>query len=190
MRNQLKLPQRLKTNIRRLRLVSRILALLISIAVLVPITMTLIKFLRTKDVYRTVSTATGARVSRTAWAKDTKAWPTYMYFAVAVVSVVLNSITLFRYKYGVAKANTASYIASGFSWGILVGNFVIWCVAAAMYRAEKDKGGHSNDLWGWTCSAPARAIQKEFADQVDFNRYCDIQVRLFFLSLFSAVSLS
>lgn len=99
-----------------------------------------------------------------------------MYFGVAAVSVLLNFTTMFSYKFGIAKANVASVITSTFSWINLIGNFVVWCVAAGLYRAEKDKNGKSNDLWGWTCSAGARAIQKEFVGDIDFGRYCNVQV--------------
>lgn len=99
-----------------------------------------------------------------------------MYFAIAAVSVILNFGTVFSYKFGVDKANVASYVTSTFSWVIMLGNLIVWSVAAGMYRGEKDKNGKSNDLWGWTCSAAARAIQKEFADDVNFDRFCNVQV--------------
>lgn len=139
--------------------------------------MTLVKFYRTNTIYRNVTTATGETASRTAWAHDSKTWPTLMYFGVAAISMLLNFGTVFSYKFGVETANTASFVASLFSWVIMLGNLVVWSVAAGVYRAEKDKGGRSNDLWGWTCSAGARAIQKEFAGEVDFNQYCTVQVK-------------
>ncbi|KAJ4365828.1 hypothetical protein N0V83_008449 [Neocucurbitaria cava] len=167
----------LKARIRHLRLLSRILAFAISLAVLVPITMTLVKFLTTKNTYRDViTTSTGETASRTAWAHNSKTWPTFVYFGVAVVSALLDFGTVISYMFGgVEQANAASHVASVFSWIIMVGNFVVWTVAAAMYRVEKNRNGKSNDLWGWTCSAGARAIQKEFAGEVDFSRYCTVQ---------------
>ena len=162
--------------IRKLRIISRTLALFISIAVLIPIALTLHKFLSTRTIYRTVTLPSGQSISRTPWARDTRAWPTYMYFGVAAVSVLLNFATIFSYTFGVERANVASVITSTFSWVNMVGNFVVWCVAVGVYRAEKDKNGKSNDLWGWTCSAGARAIQKEFVGDIDFGRYCDVQV--------------
>ncbi|CAN9155690.1 unnamed protein product [Alternaria alternata] len=165
----------LKTRIRKLRIVSRSLALFISIAVLVPTALTLYKFLSTRTIYRTVALPSGQSVSRTPWAHNTRAWPTYMYFGVAAVSVLLNFTTMFYYKFGIEKANVASVVTSTFSWINLIGNFVVWCVAAGLYRAEKNKNGKSNDLWGWTCSAGARAIQKEFVGDIDFGRYCNVQ---------------
>jgi hypothetical protein len=99
-----------------------------------------------------------------------------MYFGVAAVSVLLNFVTICSYKFGVDRANVASVITTTFSWVNVLGNFIVWCVAAGLYRAEKDKNGKSNDLWGWTCSAGARAIQKEFVGDIDFGRYCNVQV--------------
>ncbi|OAL46135.1 hypothetical protein IQ07DRAFT_518330 [Pyrenochaeta sp. DS3sAY3a] len=173
----------LKARIRRLRVISRVLAFCISVAVLVPITMTLVKFLSTQNTYRPVTNARGETVNRTAWARNTKAWPTWMYFAVAAVSVLLNFVTVFSYKFGVDKANTASYVTTTFSWVIMIGNLVVWSVAASLYRSEKDKDGRSNDLWGWTCSAGARAIQKEFAGEVDFDKFCNVQSVSWYIGL-------
>jgi hypothetical protein len=137
--------------------------------------MTLIKYLSTKNTFRPV-VRDGRTTIRTAWAKDTRAWPTYVYFGVAAISVILNFLTIFSYKFGVEAANFASYVTSWFSWTIMIGNLVVWTVAAAMYRKEKDKDGKSNDLWGWTCSAGARRIQKEFVGELDFDQYCNVQV--------------
>jgi hypothetical protein len=114
-------------------------------------------------------------VTRTAWAKDTRAWPTWAYFGVALTSTCLNFITIFSYKYGVAKANTANRVTTTFSLVVMLANLIVWSVAATLYRSERDKDGKSNDLWGWTCSAGARAIQKEFNQDVDFGRFCSVQ---------------
>lgn len=54
----------LKQRIRMLKLVSRILAVILSIATLIPLMMTIIKFLTTRDITYTVDGQT-----RTAWAK-------------------------------------------------------------------------------------------------------------------------
>ncbi|KAJ4324962.1 hypothetical protein N0V94_001016 [Neodidymelliopsis sp. IMI 364377] len=173
----------LKALIRRLRLISRILSFLISIGVLVPITMTLIEFLRTQNTYRTITHLDGTTASRTPWAHDSKVWPTWSYFAVAALSVFFNFVTLFSYHFGVSKANTASQVTSVFSWIVMLGNLVVWIVAVGVYRGEKDKGGKSNDLWGWTCSAGARAIQKEFAGDVDFDKFCGVQSASWYVGL-------
>ncbi|KAJ4984769.1 hypothetical protein SVAN01_09727 [Stagonosporopsis vannaccii] len=172
----------LKALIRRFRLISRILSTLISIGVLVPLTMTVIKFLTTQNTYRTVTTPSGT-TSRTAWHHDSRTWPTYSYFGVALLSTLLNFATVCSYAVSVSRANAVSVLTSTFSWIDMLGNLVVWAVAASVYRAEKDKGGKNDDLWGWTCSPAARAIQKEFANEVDFNRYCDVQSAGWFVGL-------
>ncbi|EAT78137.1 hypothetical protein SNOG_14597 [Parastagonospora nodorum SN15] len=175
----------LKARIRRLRVISRVLAFLISVGVLIPITMTLAKYLGTKDTFRTI-VQDGQTIERTAWAKNTRAWPTWMYFAIAALSALLNFGTVFSYRFGVETANAANYVTSAFSWIVILGNFVVWSVAAGMYRGEKDKDGKSNDLWGWTCSAGARAIQKEFAGDVNFDRFCNVQSVSWYIGLVQA----
>jgi hypothetical protein len=139
--------------------------------------MTLHKFLTTQNVYKTITDPHGNIVTRTAWAKDTKAWPTWMYFLVAAITVLLNLAILISYMFSVEKANKAAVVASVFTWSVLFGNLVVWCVAASLYRTEKDKNGKSNDLWGWTCSPLAKAIQKDFGE-VDFDMFCTVQVSL------------
>jgi hypothetical protein len=109
-----------------------------------------------------------------------------MYLGVAAVSVLLNLVTMLSYKFGVGKANIASFITSIFSWVNILGNFVVWCVAAGIYRAEKDKNGKSNDIWGWTCSAGARAIQKEFVGDIDFGKYCNVQSVSWYIGIVQA----
>lgn len=140
---------------------------------MVPITITLHKFLTTKNVFRDVRKDDGTVVHRNPWFKDTKEWPTYMYFGVAAVSTVLNFSVLASYLRGsVESANKSAYVSSLFSWTIMLGNLIVWCVAAALYRKEKA----TDDIWGWACSPAARKIQKSFSDQIDFNQSCNVQV--------------
>ena len=60
---------------------------------------------------------------------------------------------------------------------ILVGNLTIWVVTIAIYRYEQDLKGKLKDLWGWTCSGPAKALQTVFKE-VQFDTYCNIQVKV------------
>jgi len=174
---------RLKSLIRRLRIISRMLAFLISLGVLIPISLTLAKFLTTKDTYRNVTLTNGTQHRRTAWAKDTKAWPTYMYFAVAAASTVLHAATLLAYCCGVGKANTANTVTSVFTWTVNLG---IWGAAVGVYRMQKDWHGVSNDLWGWTCSDGAQNIQDDFQGVIDFEKFCGVQSTSWFVGLAQA----
>jgi hypothetical protein len=98
-----------------------------------------------------------------------------MYFGVAVVSTLLNFGVLVSYLRGsIAGANKTAYVSSIFTWVVMLGNLIVWCVAAALYRSEKA----TDDLWGWACSDAAKLIQREFADQIDFGESCNVQVSL------------
>jgi hypothetical protein len=107
-----------------------------------------------------------------------------MYFAVAATALLLNLVIVLSYFFGgVNSANRAAIAATVFTWIHMIGNLIVWAIAASLYRTEKDKGGKHNDLWGWTCSAPAKAIQKDFAHVVDFNAYCNIQSISWYIGL-------
>ncbi|KAF2100045.1 hypothetical protein NA57DRAFT_75549 [Rhizodiscina lignyota] len=165
----------LKHRIRILKVTSRTIATLLSIGSLIPVALTLHKFLSTQNTFKDVKTASGSTVHRTAWAFGTRAWPTFMYVAVAAVSVTLNAVVMISYLRGIRNANRAAKVASVFSWIVILGNLGVWIAAAAIYRQQKDFKGKSNDLWGWTCSAGAQEIQKVFKDQINFNQYCTTQ---------------
>jgi putative Mn2+ efflux pump MntP len=100
-----------------------------------------------------------------------------MYFSIALSSFIFNLSALIGYFRSVKTANLASTIATWFSFIILAANIIVWAVAAAIYKYEKgvtDDQGKHDDLWGWTCSGPAKAIQETF-HEVPFDKYCNIQ---------------
>ena len=163
---------KLKHRIRQLRVVSRVLAVILSAAVIVPLSWTLVKFLETRNEYFTVD---GER--RTAWASGTNTTFFYVYFGVAVVSFLLESIILIAYCRGVRQANRAAMISGIWSGIIIAGHIVIWGLAVAVYRYGKEPGGDGKftDLWGWTCSTAAEQIQPAITN-IKFSRACTIQV--------------
>lgn len=141
--------------------------------------MTVQKFLTTHNVYRDVLLPTGKTVHRTAWAADSKVWPTYMYFGVASTSLFLDAGILISYLWSIKVANRMDNVGSAFSLVVFVGNLVVWAVAAGIYRYEKDGGERPKDLWGWTCSSAAARIQDVFREDVEFEKFCGVQVGLF-----------
>lgn len=164
--------EKLKTRIRKLKLVSRIVATILSFLTLVPITMTLIKFLETRYITYTVKGK-----ERTAWAKDTITWYTYMYFGVSMVSFLLNSIIMVAYLQSLRRANTAANVAGWFTGTVFFSHVIVWAVSAGLYRHGKEPvNGKFRDLWGWTCSTSAQELQAVLPD-VDFKKYCSVQVR-------------
>ena len=220
----------MKKRIRLLRLVSRLLSLIISLAVFIPIAITFHIFTNTKDTYRTIpspsSTAAALLVrqyqagsdyaypspstgyypstfatatypytsstasptatslpasdsddptSRTPWHANTRAWPTYLYFATSLFSLILNLIILLSYTLSIRAANVVAAVNTLFDYTILLFNLAFWIVTVVIYRVEKDLNGVSDDIWGWSCSAGAQSIQELFDDVVDFNSMCDLQ---------------
>jgi hypothetical protein len=149
-------------------------------------TLTAIQFLRTKDTYRIAPGPTGTPVLRTPWHANSRVWPTYSYLGVAALSTLLHAFTLASYACSVRAANRASLLTSVVVWAEHAGNLAVWIAAASMYRAEKDKNGVSDDLWGWACSKGARAIQAEFRVDVDFKRTCATQSAAWFTGLAQA----
>ncbi|KAF2459592.1 hypothetical protein BDY21DRAFT_282437 [Lineolata rhizophorae] len=163
--------QQLKQRIRKLRLISRVLSALVAIGVFIPITMTLYKFLSTRDVFREVTRPDGGVEERTAWAKDSKTWPTYLYFGIAATGLLLNFGILVAYMRSVASANVVAAVAGVFGWLTVLGEIGVWIATVVVYRTEK----RTDDLWGWSCSEAAQNIQEVFANEVNFEQYCDIQ---------------
>jgi hypothetical protein len=137
--------QRLKQRIRILKLVSRIIALMLSLATLIPLTMTLAKFLMTRNESFVIDGQ-----ERTAWAKDSLTWYTYMYFGVALTSFVFDLAIVVAYCRGVKKANKVAAVATWWSTTVQVGHVVVWVVGAVVYRyGKKPVDERFRDLWGW-----------------------------------------
>lgn len=170
-----RLNARHKRRIRILKAASRILSTILSLATSIPLAMTLVKFLQTKDEYLTVDGQSG-----TAWAAGTITWYTYLYFGVAAVALILNIAILASYCLcgdGVKGANRTAEVEgwwSGLQW---TGEAAVWIASVVIYRygREPDEEGKFKDLWGWTCSPVANAIQEEITN-VDFSVYCNVQV--------------
>lgn len=167
----------LKHRIRQLKFLHRLLSALLSLATLIPLTLTLAKFLTTKDTYFPVN-----GVERTAWAAGTITWYTYLYFSVALVSFLLDAAVLLAYCCGgVSSANKAADVGGWWTKLTWAGQVGVWVASVAIYRYGKEplEDGKFKDLWGWTCSPAARAIQGQVPN-VDFDRYCGVQTASFY----------
>jgi len=121
--------QKLKWRIRQLKFVSRIATAVASLATFIPLAMTMVKFQQTRDVYVTVNGQ-----SRTAWANNSITWPMYMFFAISLISLVLNIAIITAYSRDIVTANKVASVASGFSIINLVGHGIVWIVATTLYR--------------------------------------------------------
>jgi ABC-type dipeptide/oligopeptide/nickel transport system permease subunit len=108
-----------------------------------------------------------------------------MYFGIAATSFLMNLGTLIGYFWGVKKANLVSTLSTVFNVTIAAANLLVWIIAAGIYKYEKElvEDGKHNDLWGWTCSAAADAIQHAFVNEVPFDRYCTVQATSWYAGL-------
>lgn len=137
--------QRLKQRIRILKFISRVIAFGLSLVTLVPLAMTVAKYLLTKNDYFNVDGK-----QRTAWPAHPITWYTYMYFSVASISFLFNFAILIAYWRGVKKANSVASAASCWSHLVLVGHVVIWVVSTALYKLSSlPIAGEFRGLWGW-----------------------------------------
>lgn len=67
-------------------------------------------------------------------------------------------------------------VASKWEYLVQGSQIVIWAVSAGIYRYGREPvDGKFWDLWGWTCSQDAAALQA-VVDDVDFEKYCGMQV--------------
>ncbi|KAK3049600.1 hypothetical protein LTR09_009021 [Extremus antarcticus] len=174
---------KIKSRIRLLRLISRSLAVLLSAATLAPLAMTLIKFFQTRNEEMIVD-----GVSRTAWASGTIAWYTYMYFGISTVSFLLNAAIMISYCRGTKQANTTAQYAGYWSALIMGAHVVVWAISVGVYRYGKEPvDGKFRDLWGWSCSEAANAIQEQVTN-VNFEQYCSIQTTSFFTGIANTVA--
>ncbi|KAI6869950.1 hypothetical protein KC343_g13979 [Hortaea werneckii] len=170
--------RRVKLWIRILKFLERVLSLILSILTLIPLVMTLVKFFQTKNIYYTVD-----GTQRTAWAENSITWYTYLYAAVAGLSSLFNAAIILAYVVGVRRANAVEAVASKWEYLVQGSQIVVWAVSAGIYRYGREPvDGKFWDLWGWTCSQDAAALQA-VVDYVDFEKYCGMQTASFNLGI-------
>ena len=132
---------KIKRYIRILRFVSRTLAVILSAATVVPLVITVIKFLETRNQTITVNGE-----QRTAWASGTITIYTFVYLGISGVSLLLNSAILIAYCRSVKKANTAASVASWFNIAVIIGHVAIWVAGVIIYMYGKATAA-GKDLW-------------------------------------------
>ena len=156
--------QTLKRYLRITKIASKALTLLFSTFMFATMVFTLATYQRTKS---------SERGGRTAWPKEPKLWPTFMLLAGAGSTLLLSFVGLLAYCRAFDRARR--------SWKLTVVKYAVhigaWLVVSALYRYEKSTHGVNDDLWGWSCSAAAGALQGEFDGVVDFSSLCGVQVR-------------
>ena len=158
--------QKLKRYLRIVQSATSVMSSLFSVIMFAIMIYVSMKFQSTKSIIRG---------GRDAWPKHPKLWPTIMLLVASGVTLLLSTITLLSYCFCFKTARQ--------SWKLTIIKYVIhilvWAAVTILYRYEKSLHGNDNDLWGWSCSQKAKAIQGEFNGVVDFSSLCTVQASSF-----------
>ena len=149
------------------------MAVILSLATLVPLLMTIAKFVSTRNVYFDVDGQ-----QRNAWANKSITLYTFVYTGLTSLSLLLDISVIVAYfsEQGIRNANRTALASSIWSWATLLSNIVIWSISVSIYRYGREPvDGKYKGLWGWTCSSAAHDLQ-DVLPSVDFDKYCTIQV--------------
>ena len=165
--------RRMKKSIRILRFFHRFATFALAVVTMTLLCITVHAYLTSRDARATIYSGVGGEVRRGPWHNPTKTWPTYLLLANAVTSVFFGLISMLGYVYGgVAWANKMTDLGGAdFYFGFWILHSIVWLVTTVLYRQQRKVA----DLWGWSCSPQAHAIQGVFRDVVDFDYLCRIQ---------------
>ncbi|MCJ1447709.1 MAG: hypothetical protein MMC23_008220 [Stictis urceolatum] len=153
---------RMKIHIRLFKVVVRVLTFALSVFATYTQAAALHKFLTTKTINRN---------GRDPWAKGTQLWPTYLLLTTSALTAIVSLITVLAYLKGIKQANKrATKLGTPVSVIEICAHSAVWISTTIGYRIGKT----GQDLWGWSCSPKAQAIQEVFPE-VNFDFFCNIQ---------------
>ena len=156
----------MKRRIRTFRFIQRLLSAVLSVLVAGTMTFALVKYYTTKS-------HTAAN-HMPVWGTAPTLWPTFMLLAVALITLVLNVVTICAYCRSVEKANSTDSVAGYIGYGLLAVQVLAWAVSTGLFKMANT----GRDLWGWSCGATADAIQAEVMSFLNFGTLCQTQVSL------------
>jgi len=156
-----------KKRIRILRFISRTLSLILNAILIGILSYTLAKYFLTRNHVIPGNVHP--------WVTPATLWPTFMLVGIAVITFFMNLITLISYCCGVGAANKTSSVASVIGYILLGVHVVVWAVVMGLFRMART----GSDLWGYSCSDQADAVQAELLNLkmnfVDFGKLCTMQ---------------
>ncbi|KAM3080745.1 hypothetical protein ACMFMG_005675 [Clarireedia jacksonii] len=162
----LKRDRKLKTTIRVLRLFSRIILTLLTIAITTQEGLTVVTFFRTRN---DMQTPPGAAAPRGPWAKQTEDWSALLLFSTGAVTSILGLVSILAYAISTKASNRVSSVQTKFGIAVEAVHMLVWVGVAVAYRLAKN----GKDLWGWACSPAADRIQPTFQGVVNFGEVCN-----------------
>jgi hypothetical protein len=159
--------QKLKSQIRILKVCQRIASFLLSIVITATMAWTLAKYLQTRHTI-----ADG----ESPWPTNTLLWPTIMLLAIAGTASLLYAGILLSYLFGgFEAANAATNFATVFTITFTIMKVSAWIAATVLYQVGNNTG---RDVRSWSCggsdnlNAAAQAV-------VNFNTICESNVSFF-----------
>jgi len=108
------------------------------------------------------------------WVTPATLWPTFMLLGIAVVTFLMNLITVCAYMCGVDAANKAYSCTKYVVYAMTGVHIVAWALAIGLYQMAKTE----SSLWGYACSDQADKIQAQVESFVHFGKLCTMQVSL------------
>jgi hypothetical protein len=125
------------------------------------------------SLYKYLTTKNSKAGGQSAWNHGTVIWPSIMVLAIATITFILNLSTLISYCCsGVKTANKISSATSIIGYVFMLAHLIAWAAVAGVFRALRN----GQDIWGYTCSATADAIQEQVQSFVNFGSLCNMQV--------------
>ncbi|RPB08584.1 hypothetical protein P167DRAFT_578129 [Morchella conica CCBAS932] len=171
----------LKRRIRFLKLISRFLAFLISVAVFGMMGNTAFSYYSTSEQKKGTD-------NLSAWPDNTKTWPTLMMLGVSLMSLVSNAVVMLSYCCGHSSANKTDSVSSFFSAADMVVHAICWGISAGLFKQQSALNGVKNDIWSWTCSTAADERQALYADVVNFEFLCKTNGLSWYIAVANTVS--
>ena len=107
------------------------------------------------------------------WSPQTVLWPTFMVLSTAGVTFIMNIIILSAYMCGAMAADKTSTIMGYIGYGITAIHVVVWVINAGLFKMAFT----GRDLWGFSCSTEADALQAQVKSVLNYTTLCQIQVR-------------
>ncbi|MCJ1474101.1 hypothetical protein MMC13_002759 [Lambiella insularis] len=168
-----------KRHVRALRFSSRLLSVILSSYMVASMACTLTKYYTTRN--KDVSGNGGHP-----WPSNTTLWPTFMVLAFAVVSMVMDLITLCSYCCGGAiAANRSGQVMGYIGYAVLVVHAIVWIVTTGLFKMASNAG---NDLYGFSCSAKADMLESQVESYLDFDSLCMVQTDTWITLIIEAIS--
>jgi len=165
-----------KKRIRWLRVTTRLCSTLLSAYIIGSLSYSLAKFFLTRNHI--------IEGNVHPWATPTILWPTFMLLAIAIVTFILNLITLCTYVCSVKTANATSSYTGYISYAITAAHLVAWAVATGLFKMAND----GSDLWGYSCGSVSDQIQPAVQSFLDFGKLCTVQTGAWYSTILEAVT--